>query len=194
MEKKTLPADYIEKNVMIALAKHGTLAEDIEARKSEFDGIDQYLFIPITQVNEDTFAMAKMPKVVCEQLSEAGVNAWAVAERNTKANTSIRTLREIMSDMLGFDAPVPDDPKAYVITNKIGYNGAGCVINKEMIREVTKSDKCVMLPSSVHEVLIIPVDDFDQLDEFSMMVSTINHSEVAPDEVLSNTAYRVDMR
>ena len=46
-----------------------------------------------------------------------------------------------------------------------------------------------ILPSSVHEVILIPATDRTSISELSEMVQEVNGTEVARDEVLSQHAY-----
>lgn len=51
--------------------------------------------------------------------------------------------------------------------------------------------KAFMLPSSIHEVLFTPADDFASLEEMNQMVREVNNAEVEPDIWLSDRAYFV---
>lgn len=50
-----------------------------------------------------------------------------------------------------------------------------------------------MLPSSVHEMLLVPYTEEISLDDFSAMVTEINGAEVAPEERLTDRAYIVTL-
>ena len=49
-----------------------------------------------------------------------------------------------------------------------------------------------VLPSSVHEVLILPDDGSQDLDSLQFMVREINRTEVAPEDRLSDFVYHYD--
>ena len=57
------------------------------------------------------------------------------------------------------------------------------------IAEKAESDLYI-LPSSVHEVLVLKADDEIGPKELKMMVTEINGTEVAQDEVLTDNVYR----
>ena len=46
-----------------------------------------------------------------------------------------------------------------------------------------------ILPSSIHETLLIPADGEKDAEELKDMVRTINATEVSPEEVLSDNVY-----
>ena len=86
-----------------------------------------------------------------------------------------------------------DDITMFVFTNNSGINGAGGIACKTALKKL--SDKFgsgfYILPSSIHELLIIPVDtnDHNARASFTKMVQEVNAGEVKPEEILSNHCY-----
>lgn len=79
----------------------------------------------------------------------------------------------------------------YVLTNSARNYGAACMIYPhvlEMIGDMLKEDYYI-LPSSVHEVIIVPESRGLDPDEMDEMVNEINETQVEPEEVLSSHAY-----
>lgn len=79
----------------------------------------------------------------------------------------------------------------YILTNSIRSYGAACMVYPhvlEMIGGMLKENFFV-LPSSVHEIIIVPESKGIDEEEMSEMVNEINEAQVAPEEVLSNHAY-----
>ena len=58
----------------------------------------------------------------------------------------------------------------------------------DMIGEMLKEDYFV-LPSSIHEVIVVPESKGLDTEEMNEMVNEINETQVAPEEVLSSHAY-----
>ena len=84
-----------------------------------------------------------------------------------------------------------DKDVMYILTNGIRSFGAACIVYPhvlEMIGEMLKEDFFI-LPSSIHETIIVPESEGMDQDEMSEMVHEINETQVAPEEVLSNHAY-----
>lgn len=82
----------------------------------------------------------------------------------------------------------------YVLSNRIRSYGAACIVYPhiaEMIGEILGTDFYV-LPSSVHEVIILPVRPEMCCCEMEEMVSEINRTQVAEEEVLSDHVYLYD--
>jgi len=81
-----------------------------------------------------------------------------------------------------------------VLTNTTGTFGAAAMFypgTLDKIADVLGSD-LVILPSSVHEVLLMRDDDAINLDYLQETVESINHTVVAPEERLSDFVYHYD--
>ena len=106
----------------------------------------------------------------------------------------------IASDM-GMDTDMmqespPGMPMLMVLTNDTGAYGAAALFYPNKLDEISsgmRSDFFV-LPSSVHEVLILPDDGRTDYRDLQMMVQTINASEVAPADRLSDHVYHYDAK
>lgn len=82
-----------------------------------------------------------------------------------------------------------------VVTNTSAAYGAEQIIKEETWQEIAdrfgKKDWYI-LPSSIHEVIIVPKDLGPSARDFMDMVKTINATEVAPKDRLSDTVYMYD--
>ncbi len=79
----------------------------------------------------------------------------------------------------------------YIATCQDGINGAAVVANEEyqeLISQKVNGDYYI-LPSSIHEVLIIPKPTEMTAKELQCMVNEVNSTQVQDDEVLSNHVY-----
>ena len=84
----------------------------------------------------------------------------------------------------------------YVLSNNIRNYGAACIAYPyilKMIGEILKTDYYV-LPSSVHEVVIVPYSEEIDSGELDCIVREINETQVAEEEVLSDHAYLFSRR
>lgn len=84
----------------------------------------------------------------------------------------------------------------YVLSNNLRSYGAACMAYPhvlEMIGGILQSDYYV-LPSSVHEVVIVPYCDNITAAELDEMVRDINLTQVSEEEVLSDHAYLYDVK
>ena len=111
---------------------------------------------------------------------------------------SLRTMKDVLLEMIGCDMEMLDSEISipmYVLTNRSKLYGASQLINKSMLAMAAKTigSDLIILPSSVHELLILPVaDNMTEMDHMTSMVREVNDSEVAMNEILSYHVYRYD--
>lgn len=79
----------------------------------------------------------------------------------------------------------------YVLTNTAGINGACAILYPDILKNfsATLNQDLVIIPSSIHEVLLVPYDSTISLDDLSNMVNQVNHTEVPMEDRLSNHVY-----
>ena len=106
-----------------------------------------------------------------------------------------------MAEYDDHDEIIPDFPddtdtckSMYVLTNSVGMNGAACLLYKKPLAYFGQKIKrnFYVLPSSVHEVILVPVSDSIHKEDLSDMVKEINLTGVSTDEVLSDHVYEYD--
>ena len=97
-----------------------------------------------------------------------------------------------MSELLGLEHQ--DDMKMYVLTNPDQKLGSGLIVHDKVLRHIldTIGEDIYVLPSSTHELIIIPSSVVDDESYLPRMVHEINQNEVEPKDRLSDDAYRVD--
>lgn len=83
--------------------------------------------------------------------------------------------------------PVP----MYVLSNQSKLNGSGCILYHDLLRSFAHKLECdlYILPSSVHEVLLIPAYEKGSSMELSEMVQEVNATQLANEEILSDHVY-----
>lgn len=79
----------------------------------------------------------------------------------------------------------------YVLTNQQRFLGASCILYDNVLKEIANRLNCdlYILPSSIHEVILMPVTVTESARALSQMVCDINQSEVAAEEILSDHIY-----
>ncbi len=88
---------------------------------------------------------------------------------------------------------VPEDPlyPMYVLTNKQNMFGAACLLYDGLIRSYAEQFQTdfYLLPSSIHETILVPAIRNDRIQDFSEMVHEVNETQVSGEEFLSDHAY-----
>lgn len=79
----------------------------------------------------------------------------------------------------------------YIMTNTIGINGATVVIYQDILKDFAKKMRCdfYILPSSIHEVILVPYEENMEPETLQEMVNEVNLSQVPEEEVLSDRVY-----
>lgn len=79
----------------------------------------------------------------------------------------------------------------YVLSNPVRSFGAACIAYPEVLDMAGRilGEDYYVLPSSVHEVVLVPASKGMEPDEMDAMVMEINQTQVAEEEILSNHAY-----
>lgn len=117
---------------------------------------------------------------------------------NAKKNTPklLPVLVEAMVDFMrkkGYLDPLMEDMERdlYLISNKKYNFGAGSILYDGVLENLSEKLKCdlVIIPSSIHEVLIYPFDEKMKLDELRCMIREVNESSLEKEEILSDHPY-----
>ena len=94
-------------------------------------------------------------------------------------------------------ASIPNDgPDLYCLTNEVNVNGAVYIMREDvqqMVAEKLGGDYYI-LPSSVHETLILPKSENMSFQRLQTMVQDVNAMCVSEEEVLSDGVYQYDSK
>lgn len=110
------------------------------------------------------------------------------------------TLEDVIKMLVGEDVMGNICPKSedevmmYVITNEQGINGATVMLYQEEFQQLAAKlgGKLYILPSSIHELILIPFEeDVDEV-KLAQLVQEVNQNQVPLEEVLSNHIYLYD--
>ncbi len=119
---------------------------------------------------------------------------YRLAERNTRRDMPalLVSMRELLMEMTGVRIRDEDTFPMYVLTNRDKRFGAAAMLYSEGIGELAEQlgSDLLILPSSVHEVLLIPDDHSREYSFYRQMVGEVNRTQVEPEEVLSYGLYR----
>lgn len=79
----------------------------------------------------------------------------------------------------------------YVLSNKQKLQGAACMFYPEILRKFANENKCdlYILPSSIHEVILLPAESDTSRENLLDMVTEINRTQVEECEILADSVY-----
>lgn len=121
----------------------------------------------------------------------------SLAEKNTPqlyplaVSTMKDILQECMDDMEELP-PTEDTPAPmYIMTNEARVNGAITILYKDALKDFAASihSDVAILPSSVHEVILLPMREEKYFNELRDMVCEVNRNELSKEDFLSDNVY-----
>ncbi|MDD2960212.1 MAG: DUF5688 family protein [Lachnospiraceae bacterium] len=117
------------------------------------------------------------------------IHAMLVSEKKERKKDAGDCLRENMLE--GLEELQPQLP-LYILSNKEKNYGAVCMIYDRILESIADKlqDDYYILPSSVHECMIIPVCMDNDEEGLLEMVREINETQVEPEEILADSIYR----
>lgn len=116
-------------------------------------------------------------------------------ENMDKDGYSIQPIHRFLSTLdEEFASENADIIPLYLLTNQTSFFGAAGILNTDLIAEFAEEigQNLYIIPSSVHELLLLPDDGQTNIEYFDLMIDEVNRSLVEPQNILSNHAYYYD--
>lgn len=170
----------------------------------------EIIFMVAFGQNEKGQMSAIINNEMIQEWGESPQGLLSQAKRNTPLlnPASLETMEAVMKKIVqsntreadygedlvsGFSEEEQEESPAsmYVLTNQKGIYGAASMLYPELLKDFAERQKTdlVILPSSIHEVLLVPVRGSLNFAWFRCMVRSINRSEVPPEDWLSDQVY-----
>lgn len=170
--------DYAKTRLQLCIQQKGN--EDIVKR--DFLDLEEYVRVIASTDESGTGSFKVRP----EHLEHFGITEETLFHAAWDCTAPTIKIEDI-SQMV----PMPEG-MMIVATNETKLNGAIAMKATEKLVEV--ADKygkdLAILPSSIHEILLIPIDENTNFLYLDAMVQEVNATQLQPEEVLSNQAYR----
>lgn len=142
----------------------------------------------------------KLWDVTLEQLYQA-------AKENTQRLEpyEIKSMTEVLCDIMKtgeaeefnsdeYMSEFSDSVPMYVLSNKSRVEGAACMLYPNLIRDLAEQfgSSLYIIPSSVHELLLLPTEHDGEGMEIRNMIREVNDTMVSSEEILSYSLYYYD--
>ena len=147
----------------------------------------QIVFMKIGETPESGYARVDNSMLAAFGIEEDEL--YEAARTNTEANGFVfKPLSEVLDPVLD----TGDNPLFLVTNNECVY-GAAALAFPEKIEGYEKQigEKVFILPSSIHEILLVRKSCADDPESLAMMVREINSTQVADEDVLTDSVYEV---
>ncbi len=142
-----------------------------------------------------------------EELEELGIcrdSLFELARKNTKDlfSTRLYRLEDLVRricegseacDLMGKEEPLNTN-EIYVCTNDSGMFGAAVMLLEDVMKEIADrlTGKLYILPSSIHEVILVPGIEAYDLNMLKDTVRSVNSTVVSKCDFLSDNVYSFD--
>lgn len=166
---------------------------DVFRKATGFDGLIIIPYIDLGDINNDgTSASVKVTNGLLQSWGVTAKEVIDTAIKNSKEDISIKSMEAIMMELLTGETVDDEDlginPEMIVLTNRSRMYGAITAITAKAKLKKMFPNGYVILPSSVHEVIVVPYQPGTE-SELTGMVNAVNTEEVKPEEILGNKAY-----
>ena len=126
---------------------------------------------------------------------------FADAEKNSLENEPMvfTPLGDMIKSLIeSEELPSPDDVGivTYIATNKSGFHGASIAAYPEFAEKAAETigGSFYMLPSSVHEFILIKDDGKPTAKDLNKMIRNVNETVLEPRDILSGQCYHYDAK
>ncbi len=109
---------------------------------------------------------------------------------------SFLPMQEMICEMLHEkQLEVIDDNPLYVLTNEQRTFGAATLMYEDLLPQIARRlhENFYIIPSSIHELIIIPESRSPRREELNKMIREVNLTQIEPEEMLGEQAYYYDL-
>lgn len=103
----------------------------------------------------------------------------------------LRTMQSVISEILTGRQEEAAEDFMYVLSNQLRCLGAACILYDGVMEMIGDriGENYFVIPSSIHEVIIIPESASPEYQGLNEMIREINATQVADEEILGEAAY-----
>lgn len=137
----------------------------------------------------------------CKMWNVEAAQLYEDARANTPLllGAELKSMEEVISDLVEqsefadsqqLEEDVRDVPM-YVLSNKTKIHGAACILYENVVKDFADylNRDIFILPSSVHEVILVPSQGAQKAQNLVEMVREVNETQVEEEEILSDSVY-----
>lgn len=178
---------------LIHYRKNRTLLQDIPHVRCMDLAIVFYCLVSVTPSGSATI-LVRNNHLSHWNISEDILLSYALKNNLEHLPATLAPLSDLISDALP-DTDFPEasstQPQLHILTNRHKLFGAGCMLYPRLLRDISGrfDSDLIILPSSVHEVLLFPDNNNQEHTALNEMVREVNLTQVSPEEVLSDHIY-----
>ncbi len=122
---------------------------------------------------------------------------YKIAHKNTARllPAMFRPMHVVVEELTGVpQKEIPQKDILFVLSNSLRNFGASCILYDDILSQIAGQfgESFFLLPSSIHEVIIVPESECPTERDLNEMISEINQTQMDLEEILSDRIYRYD--
>lgn len=180
---------FVKPRLRIRLYNKATEAE--VKRSAASRGFKDLIIVPYVDLPD--FNGGGSIKIKKEHVKEWGVTEKEVIDtalKNSADDVVVKDLFGMIREMTGMESPqLADSEMPLVVTNKSNTYGASAILGLLPSLKKKYKNGFFVLPSSIHEVLVMPSTGNEDIDSLTAMVQDVNATQVLPEERLADMAF-----
>lgn len=161
------------------------------------------VFYCIVEINEESSMSFLITNTALKLWGISNDTLFAIATKNTPEilPISIFSMTQFIFDDIDDDLSLEEmidelpDEEMYIVSNTYRKNGFSSILYPNVLEALgNKFGNFYILPASMHEALLIPAHVGMDVEHLKGMVRSVNATEVAPEDFLSNSVYLYNTR
>lgn len=130
----------------------------------------------------------------CWDISLEELHKYALENTPTLLQADFKPMLSVIQELMekeNLSEEVQTDNCMYVLSNQYRHFGAACMLYDRVLEDIGNliNEDFYILPSSIHEVIILPASTTITLEDLNEMVAEVNETQVSEEEILSDHAY-----
>ena len=188
---KVMNRESIESKVLPRMRSSKELINVKERNNVYFEFLDmvETFYVPLDAGDEERLVITE---AIINKVGMTSKELLQAAKRNIDKCWQIKSLSELMSELTGMPAPASEmDVPLFVATTNNRSHGASVFLSDSLMKAASGKfgGEVIILPSSVHEILLMPKSDDFKYENLLEIVHMVNRTEVSEEDFLSNNIY-----
>lgn len=182
---------------LIHAEKNKTLLESMPHVQSLDFAIVFYILFEVDESGTATIPITH-ELIQLWEVSLDEVQQCAFQNAPTLLPAEFKPMQNVIDELMGkHDCEMPAvEDVMFVLTNSLRSFGAACILYDGMLEMIAAEigENYYVLPSSIHEIIIIPESNSPCREHLNEMIQEVNRTQVGEEEVLSDRVYYYDCK
>ncbi|MBQ6392986.1 MAG: hypothetical protein IJH60_05705 [Eubacterium sp.] len=186
--------DYIAENLYLTVVNADMNRDYLSGIPHEI--LEDMAVVPRVRIGEEASFAVKNEMLARYGFSKEGI--LQIAHNNMEAQEF--TCNALGAVLMGYGIPSPEpvspSENVYVLTSLSGIEGAAAILSDKAMHEARNmiGEDFLILPSSRHEVLLVPRSSQMSIQELTDIVQEVNRTVLDTKDLLSDHVYRYNSR